>query len=85
MELQSYAVASRSLVRVAETCCRRGADLASELGQNRSYENRLKKAGKPVKLVYAEGYNHYEIAETIANPYGFVGREILEQMRLRPA
>ncbi len=33
----------------------------------------------------SEGYNHYEIAETIANPYGFVGREILEQMRLRPA
>jgi hypothetical protein len=30
-------------------------------------------------------HNHYEIAETIANPYGFVGREILEQMRLRPA
>jgi arylformamidase len=38
-----------------------------------------------VKLVYAEGYNHYEIAETIANPYGFVGRAILEQMGLAPA
>jgi hypothetical protein len=30
------------------------------------------------------GY-HYEIAETIANPHGFVGREILEQRGLRPA
>src|SRR5882672_8158999 len=53
--------------------------------QTREFAEALKKAGKPVKLVYAEGYNHYEIAETIANPYGFVGREILEQMRLRPA
>jgi hypothetical protein len=51
--------------------------------QTREFAEALKKAGKPVKLVYAEGYNHYEIAETIANPYGFVGREILEQMRLR--
>ena len=53
--------------------------------QTREFAEALKNAGKPVKLVYAEGYNHYEIAETIANPYGFVGREILEQMRLRPA
>ena len=53
--------------------------------QTREFAEALKKAGKPVKLEYAEGYNHYEIAETIANPYGFVGREILEQMRLRPA
>ena len=35
-----------------------------------------------MKLVYAEGYNYFEIAETIANPYGFVGRAILEQMQL---
>ena len=52
--------------------------------QTREFAEALKNAGKPVKLVYAEGYNHYEIAETIANPYGFVGREILEQMRLAP-
>jgi len=53
--------------------------------QTREFAEALKKAGKPVKLVYAEGYNHYEIAETIANPYGFVGRAILEQMGLAPA
>jgi arylformamidase len=52
--------------------------------QTREFAAALKKAGKPVKLVYAEGYNHFEIAETIANPYGFVGREVLEQMGLRP-
>ena len=53
--------------------------------QTREFAEALKNAGKQVKLVYAEGYNHYEIAETIANPYGFVGRAILEQMGLAPA
>ena len=53
--------------------------------QTREFADALKTAGKQVKLVYAEGYNHYEIAETIANPYGFVGRAILEQMGLAPA
>ena len=53
--------------------------------QTREFAESLKNAGKQVKLVYAEGYNHYEIAETIANPYGFVGRAILEQMGLAPA
>ena len=50
--------------------------------QTREFADALKNAGKQVKLVYAEGYNHFEIAETIANPYGFVGRAILEQMQL---
>jgi arylformamidase len=53
--------------------------------QPRDFAESLKNARKQVKLVYAEGYNHYEIAETIANPYGFVGRAILEQMGLVPA
>src|ERR1043166_8980980 len=53
--------------------------------QTREFAEALKNAGKQVKLVYAEGYNHYKIAETIANPYGFVGRAILEQMALAPA
>jgi arylformamidase len=50
--------------------------------QTREFADALKNAGKQMKLVYAEGYNHFEIAETIANPYGFVGRAILEQMQL---
>ena len=53
--------------------------------QTREFAEALKSAGKQVKLIHAEGYNHYEIAETIANPYGFVGRAILAQMGLVPA
>jgi arylformamidase len=33
-----------------------------------------KAAGKPVELLVAEGYNHFEIIETIASPYGLLGR-----------
>jgi arylformamidase len=33
----------------------------------------------------AEGYNHFEIMETFANPYGLVGRAVLEQMKLTAA
>jgi arylformamidase len=35
-----------------------------------------------VQLLIAEGYNHFEILETLANPYGVLGRAVLEQMKL---
>lgn len=39
-------------------------------------------AGKPVKLMVGEGYNHFELPETLANPYGYLGRTLLEMMKL---
>jgi len=42
----------------------------------------LRLAGKPVQLLLAEGYNHFEILETLANPYGLLGRAALVQMQL---
>ena len=42
----------------------------------------MKAAGKPVELLVAEGYHHLEVAETLANPYGLLGRALLEQMQL---
>ena len=39
-------------------------------------------AGKPVTLIVAEGYNHFELREDYGNPYGVIGRSVLEQMRL---
>jgi len=50
--------------------------------QSRDFASDLRKAGKPVELIYAEGHNHFEIAETLANPYGFVGRAVLKQLGL---
>jgi len=37
---------------------------------------------RPVQLLVADGYNHFEILETLANPYGLLGRAVLEQMKL---
>jgi arylformamidase len=53
--------------------------------QARDFATALKAAGKPVQLLVGEGYNHFEIIETLANPYGLCGRAVLEQMRLTPA
>lgn len=50
--------------------------------QARSFAEAVRRAGKAVELLVGEGYNHYEIRETLANPYGLFGRAVLEQMRL---
>jgi arylformamidase len=50
--------------------------------QSQEFADALRQAGKPVDLVLAEGYNHFEIAETLGNPYGPAGRAVLEQMKL---
>ena len=50
--------------------------------QSRDFAAAVKAAGKPVRLLVGEGYNHFEIRETLANPYGLLGRAVLEQMRL---
>jgi arylformamidase len=53
--------------------------------QTREFAAAVKAAGKPATLLVADGYNHFEIAETFANPYGLLGRAALEQMKLSPA
>jgi arylformamidase len=53
--------------------------------QSRDFAAAVKAAGKPAELLVAEGYNHFEICETLANPYGLLGRAALAQMKLAPA
>jgi arylformamidase len=43
----------------------------------------VKAAGKPVELFVGEGYNHFEMLETLNNPYGLLGRAVFKQMGLR--
>src|SRR6185295_1401368 len=50
--------------------------------QTREFAAALERAGKAVELILGEGYNHFEIAETLANPYGPMGRAVLAQMGL---
>ena len=50
--------------------------------QTRDFLGALRNAQKPAEIVFAEGYNHFELIETIANPYGVAGRVRLKQMGL---
>jgi arylformamidase len=50
--------------------------------QSRDFAAALRAAGKPVQLLVGEGYNHFEIPETLANPHGLLGRAVLAQMNL---
>jgi arylformamidase len=50
--------------------------------QSREFATAVKEAGKPVELIVAENYNHFELIETLANPYGILGRAALAMMNL---
>jgi len=50
--------------------------------QAREFAAALERAGKTVELILAPGYNHFEVAETLGNPYGPMGRAVLAQMGL---
>lgn len=53
--------------------------------QSRDFYAAIKAKGKPVSLAVMEGYNHFEVMESIGNPYSLFGRAALEIMKLRPA
>jgi arylformamidase len=50
--------------------------------QARDFAAALEQAGKSVQLLKAEGYNHFELPETLGNPYGLLGRATLALMKL---
>ena len=50
--------------------------------QSRDFAAAVQATGKPVQLLVGEGYNHFEIVETLGNPYGLLGRAVLAQMQL---
>ena len=52
--------------------------------QTRDFAAAARAAGKPAELIVGAGYNHFELLETLANPYGLTGRAMLEQMGLAP-
>ena len=51
--------------------------------QSREFAAALKATGKSVTSLVGEGYNHFEFHETLGNPYGLLGRAVLEQMKLK--
>ena len=51
--------------------------------QAKDFADALTRAGKAAEIIRAEGYNHFELTETLANPYGPLGRAVLAQMKLK--
>jgi arylformamidase len=50
--------------------------------QNREFAAAVKAAENPVQLLVGENYNHFELPETLCNPYGLLGRAALDLMGL---
>jgi arylformamidase len=50
--------------------------------QTRDFAAAVKARGLPVELIEGLAYNHFELLETLANPYGLTGRAMFEQMNL---
>jgi arylformamidase len=50
--------------------------------QARAFVTAAKAAGKPAELLVGAGYNHFEVLETLANPYGFLGHAARAMMEL---
>ena len=50
--------------------------------QSRDFAAAVQAKGKPVELIEGLAYNHFELLETLANPYGLLGRAMLKQMKL---
>jgi arylformamidase len=50
--------------------------------QARDFAAAVKAAGKPVEFLVGESYNHFEMLETLASPFGLLGRAALKLMKL---
>jgi arylformamidase len=50
--------------------------------QTQDFFTAVQGAGKSAELIVGEAYNHFELLETLANPYGLTGRAMLRQMKL---
>jgi arylformamidase len=50
--------------------------------QSRDFAAAVKAAGKPVELLVGESLNHFEMQETLGNPYAIGGRAALKMLNL---
>ena len=48
--------------------------------QSRDFHAALLAAGRPVRLMAGEALNHFETQETLASPYGFMGRPAIAML-----
>ncbi|HTV30292.1 MAG TPA: hypothetical protein VMF32_21250 [Xanthobacteraceae bacterium] len=62
-----------------------GSQILAKLASNSELTRRRLGAGKPVELIEAANYNHFEMNESVGNPYGPNGRAALALMKLAAA
>ena len=55
-----------------------------DIDNTRDFFAAVQARGKPAELIVGEAYNHFELLETLANPFGLTGRAVLRQMGLEP-
>jgi arylformamidase len=48
--------------------------------QTRDFAAALERAGKPVRYIAAEDFNHFEVMEMFGNPYSLLGRAAIAQV-----
>lgn len=53
--------------------------------QNRDFAAAVKATGKPVELIEAQNYTHFDMMESVGHPYGPNGRAALAMMKLSAA
>jgi arylformamidase len=53
--------------------------------QNREFAAAVEASGKVVELLVGKHYNHFELPETLGNPYGLLGRAALDLMDVASA
>ncbi len=49
---------------------------------SQEFTTAIQQKNKPVELIVGQGYNHFDMIETLSNPYGILGRAALRQMGL---
>jgi arylformamidase len=52
--------------------------------QSEEFVAAVQAAALPITLLIGDGYNHFEMIETLANPYGLLGRAALAQIHGSP-
>ena len=50
--------------------------------QSREFTAALKGVGTLTDAIVLNGYNHFDVSESLGNPYGLLGRAVLRQMKL---
>jgi len=50
--------------------------------QSAEFARALEGAGRLGRLILGQGHNHFELPETLASPYGLLGRAVLERLEL---